>query len=92
MGEEEKDDLTLETLQNNVLSLTEQIKSLQEKNEKLSLHNQQLFLKVTKENNIDNIQETKDKEYIDYVGEEFYNSLTNKQKKQLIEILEGEDE
>ena len=32
------------------------------------------------------------KEYKEYVGEDFFNSLTNKQQKLLITILEGEDE
>lgn len=84
-------DIDITELQNSVLAMQEQIKTLTENNTKLQQHNQQLFLRVTGEVTPG---ETKDnlKEYKEYVGEEFYNSLSNKQQKQLITILEGEDE
>ena len=60
-------------------------------NAKLLQHNQELFLKATGEitpkEKVDSL-----KEYKEYVGEDFFNSLTNKQQKLLITILEGEDE
>lgn len=78
-------------LQNSILEMQNQINTLKENNEKLTQHNQQLFLKVTGEvtpkDKIDNL-----KEYKEYVGDEFFNSLSNKQQKLLITILEGEDE
>lgn len=82
-------DLTV--LQNTVLDLQAQIKTLTENNAKLTQHNQELFLRVTGE---EKTTEQKDnlKQYKDYVGEDFFNSLSNKQQKLLITILEGEDE
>ena len=77
-------------LQNTVLELQEQIKEMNERNVKLLEQNQNLFLKLTGD-----VKETKEKdnyqEYKDFVGDEFFNSLTNKQQKLLITILEGED-
>lgn len=78
-------------LQNTVLDLQQQIQALNDKNAKLLEQNQNLFLKLTGE-----VKETTKKddlaEYKEYVGSEFFNSLTNKQQKLLITILEGEDE
>lgn len=59
----------------------------------LEEHNQKLFLKITTPQ--ETKEEKKDKEeqeYIDFVGEDFYNSLSNKEKEKLKIILEGEDE
>lgn len=84
----ENDDIDL---QNTVLDLQQQIQTLNDKNAKLLEQNQNLFLKLTGE-----VKETDKKdelaEYKKYVGSEFFNSLTNKQQKLLITILEGEDE
>lgn len=78
-------------LQNIVLDLQNQIKVINEKNAKLLEQNQNLFLKLTGE--VKETTKTDDlAEYKEYVGSEFFDSLTNKQQKLLITILEGEDE
>lgn len=78
-------------LQNTVLDLQNQIKAINEKNAKLIEQNQNLFLRLTGE--VKETTKTDDlAEYKDYVGSEFFDSLTNKQQKLLITILEGEDE
>lgn len=78
-------------LQNTVLDLQNQIKAINEKNAKLLEQNQNLFLKLTGE--VKETTKTDDlAEYKEYVGSEFFDSLTNKQQKLLITILEGEDE
>ena len=68
-----------------------EMEKLEQDNAKLIQHNQELFLKATGEispkEKVDSL-----KEYKEYVGEDFFNSLTNKQQKLLITILEGEDE
>lgn len=78
-------------LQNTVLELQQQIKQINDKNAKLLEQNQNLFLKLTGE-----VKDTKKTdnlaEYKEYVGSEFFDSLTNKQQKLLITILKGEDE
>lgn len=88
---DENDEPDITQLQNSILDMQNQIKTLSENNAKLQQHNQELFLKVTGEvtqkDKLDNL-----KEYKEYVGEEFFNSLSNKQQKLLITILEGEDE
>ena len=38
------------------------------------------------------LTDKEEQEYIDFVGEDFYNSLSNKEKEKLKVILEGEDE
>ena len=86
--EKENDDIDL---QNTVLDLQNQIKTLNDKNAKLLEQNQNLFLKLTGEPK--ETSKTDDlAEYKEYVGSEFFDSLTNKQQKLLITILEGEDE
>ena len=78
-------------LQNKLLEMQQQLNDMSEKNAKLLEQNQNLFLKLTSD-----AKEDKKKddlaEYKNYVGDEFFNSLTNKQQKLLISILEGEDE
>ena len=78
-------------LQNKLLEMQQQLNDMSEKNAKLLEQNQNLFLKLTSD-----VKEDKEKddlvEYKNYVGDEFFNSLTNKQQKLLITILEGEDE
>lgn len=78
-------------LQNKLLEMQQQLNDMSEKNAKLLEQNQNLFLKLTsdvkEENKKDELAE-----YKEYVGNEFFNSLTNKQQKLLITILEGEDE
>ena len=78
-------------LQNKLLEMQQQLNDMNEKNAKLLEQNQNLFLKLTSD-----VKEDKKKddlaEYKEYVGNEFFNSLTNKQQKLLITILEGEDE
>lgn len=84
----ENDDIDL---QNTVLDLQNQIKAINDKNAKLLEQNQNLFLKLTGEPK--ETTKTDDfAEYKEYVGSEFFDSLTNKQQKLLITILEGEDE
>ena len=59
----------------------------------LEEHNQKLFLKITTQQETKEEKEDKEEqEYIDFVGEDFYNSLSNKEKEKLKVILEGEDE
>ena len=59
----------------------------------LEEHNQKLFLKITSPQETKEEKEDKEEqEYIDFVGEDFYNSLSNKEKEKLKVILEGEDE
>lgn len=85
---QENDDIDL---QNTVLELQKQIKVMNDKNAKLLEQNQNLFLKLTGE--VKETNKTDDlAEYKEYVGSEFFDSLTNKQQKLLITILEGEDE
>ena len=78
-------------LQKSMLDMKTEMEKLKQENAKLLQHNQELFLKATGEitpkEKIDSL-----KEYKEYVGEDFFNSLTNKQQKLLITILEGEDE
>ena len=78
-------------LQNKLIEMQQQLNDMSEKNAKLLEQNQNLFLKLTsdvkEENKKDDLAE-----YKEYVGEEFFNSLTNKQQKLLITILEGDDE
>lgn len=79
-------------IQEKYLDLQTQLNNLIEQNKKLTEQNQNLFLRLTSTVNeekekIDNL-----KEYKEYVGEDFFNSLSNKQQNLLISILEGEDE
>lgn len=56
----------------------------------LEEHNQKLFLKITTPQ--EEKEDKEEQEYIDFVGEDFYNSLSNKEKEKLKVILEGDDE
>ena len=78
-------------LQNKLLEMQQQLNVMNEKNAKLLEQNQNLFLKLTSDVKEDNKKDDL-AEYKEYVGEEFFNSLTNKQQKLLITILEGDDE
>ena len=78
-------------LQNKLLEMQQQLNDMSEKNAKLLEQNQNLFLKLTSDVKEDNKKDDL-AEYKEYVGNEFFNSLTNKQQKLLITILEGEDE
>ena len=78
-------------LQNKLLEMQQQLNDMNEKNAKLLEQNQNLFLKLTSDVKEDNKKDDL-AEYKEYVGNEFFNSLTNKQQKLLITILEGEDE
>ena len=71
--------------------MQQQLNDMNEKNAKLLEQNQNLFLKLTSDVKEDNKKDDL-AEYKEYVGNEFFNSLTNKQQKLLITILEGEDE
>ena len=85
------DTVDITELQKSMLDMKTEMEKLKQDNAKLLQHNQELFLKATGEikpkEKIDSL-----KEYKEYVGEDFFNSLTNKQQKLLITILEGEDE
>lgn len=90
-NEDNNETVDITELQKTMLDMKNQIDKLSKENEKLIQHNQELFLRATGEIKQ---KEEKDslKEYKEYVGEDFFNSLTNKQQKLLITILEGEDE
>lgn len=90
-NEDNNETVDITELQKTMLDMKNQIDKLSKDNAKLLQHNQELFLKATGEitpkEKIDSL-----KEYKEFVGEDFFNSLTNKQQKLLITILEGEDE
>ncbi|MGL5753402.1 MAG: hypothetical protein ACRCXT_22855, partial [Paraclostridium sp.] len=89
--EKDKQENTDIDLQNTVLDLQQQIEAINDKNAKLLEQNQNLFLKLTGEPK--ETTKTDDlAKYKEYVGSEFFESLTSKQQKLLITILEGEDE
>lgn len=87
-----------ETLEEKVIKLQEQLSQmndiieenaqLKRLNDSLFNKNQEYFLKITGKQN----DEPEVNEYEEYVGKEFYEKLSNKEKKQLQIILEGEDE
>lgn len=93
------DDNDDETLEQKVIKMQEKLlemdkiieenKSLKANNEMLFNKNQEYFLKITG-NNEDNKDEEVN-EYEEYVGKEFYDKLSNKEKKLLETILEGDD-
>lgn len=78
-------------IQEKYLELQTQLNNLILQNKKLTEQNQNLFLKLTSENAPKEKADSL-KEYKDYVGDDFFNSLTNKQQKLLITILKGDDE
>lgn len=88
---EDIEPIDITELQKSMLDMKTEMEKLKQDNAKLLQHNQELFLKATGEikpkEKLDSL-----KEYKEYVGEDFFNSLTNKQQKLLITILEGEDE
>lgn len=88
---QDTDPIDITELQKSMLDMKTEMEKLKQENAKLLQHNQELFLKATGEitpkEKVDSL-----KEYKEYVGEDFFNSLTNKQQKLLITILEGEDE
>ena len=94
------DDNDNETLEQKVIKMQEQLvkmnevieenKMLKQNNELLFNKNQEYFLKITGQGQEEKQDEIN--EYEEYVGKEFYNKLSNKEKKQLQIILEGEDE
>lgn len=89
-----------QSLENRILKLQEQLEKMEEiikenenlkkTNELLFDKNQEYFLKITGTNN--NNDDDQDNEYEEFVGSDFYNKLSSKEKKQLQIILEGEDE
>lgn len=89
-----------DTLEEKVMKMQEQLikmndiieenKKLKNLNDTLFTKNQELFLKITGEN--DEGEEDDINEFEEFVGKEFYDKLSNKEKKQLQIILEGEDE
>lgn len=89
-----------ETLEEKVMKMQQQLlqmndiieenKKLKNLNDSLFAKNQEYFFKITGGNNEE--QDEEEYEFEEYVGEEFYNSLSNKEKKMLHTILEGEDE
>ena len=90
-NKDNKETVDITELQKTMLDMKTEMEKLKQDNAKLLQHNQELFLKATGEispkEKIDSL-----KEYKEFVGEDFFNSLTNKQQKLLITILEGEDE
>ena len=90
-NEDNNETVDITELQKTMLDMKNQIDKLSKENEKLIQHNQELFLRATGEMKQ---KEEKDslQEYKEFVGTDFFNSLTNKQQKLLITILEGDDE
>ena len=88
---EQDENIDITELQKTMLDMKNQVDKLSKENEKLIQHNQELFLRATGE-----IKQKEEKdslqEYKEFVGTDFFNSLTNKQQKLLITILEGDDE
>jgi hypothetical protein len=95
----EKDNNIDETLEDKIIKMQEQLVKMNEvieENNKLKTlndtlfnKNQEYFLKITGEKKQEDNQEN---EFEEFVGKEFYDKLSNKEKKQLQTILEGEDE
>ena len=90
-NEDNNETVDITELQKTMLDMKNQIDKLSKENEKLIQPNQELFLRATGEKKQ---KEEKDslQEYKEFVGTDFFNSLTNKQQKLLITILEGDDE
>ena len=88
---QDTDPIDITELQKSMLDMKTEMEKLKQENVKLLQHNQELFLRATGEMKQ---KEEKDslQEYKEFVGTDFFNSLTNKQQKLLITILEGEDE
>ena len=99
--------MTLEEAQEIILQLKEQMETVQADNQQTKIaleeaqkrqqelqeHNQKLFLRVTSKVNTDEEKETDDeKEISEYIGQDIFKELNNKEKKLLDEIIKGEDE
>lgn len=93
--------MTMEELQNELIELKEQLDTFKTENEtlkneltekeqrekELMEHNQKLFLRVTSKKE----EETEEKEEIPFcLDEETYNLLSDREKEELIELLEEE--
>lgn len=89
-----------ETLEEKIIKMQEQLEKMNEVmeentrlktlNDTLFNKNQEYFLKIT--GNAQENQEDEVNEYEEFVGKEFYQKLSNKEKRLLQTILEGEDE
>lgn len=89
-----------ETLEEKIIKMQEQLEKMNEVmeentrlktlNDTLFNKNQEYFLKIT--GNTQENQEDEVNEYEEFVGKEFYQKLSNKEKRLLQTILEGEDE
>lgn len=89
-----------DTLEEKVIKMQEQLikmndiieenKKLKNLNDTLFTKNQEMFFKITGKS--DDNEEEEVNEFEEFVGKEFYDKLSNKEKKQLQIILEGEDE
>ncbi|MGL6104803.1 hypothetical protein, partial [Romboutsia sp.] len=94
------DETTDETTDEKILKLQQQIiklnevttenEKLKDMNEKLFTKNQEYFLKITNDTTINETHEIN--EYEEFLGKDFYDKLSNKEKKQIKTILEGDDE
>ena len=82
--------LALQQQLENMNEIIEKNSQLEELNKELFNRNQQYFLKITNQNT-SNKDEVEENEYEEYVGKEFYDKLSTKEKKLLHKILEGED-
>lgn len=96
-SENDEDNLSLEDkiikMQEQLLKMDEIIeenKTLKANNEMLFNKNQEYFLKIT--GSVEEKKEEEINEYEEFVGKDFYSKLSNKEKKQLQIILEGDDE
>lgn len=96
----DNDDNDKDTLEEKVIKLQEELvkmndiieknKQLEQLNNQLFTKNQEYFLKITNpQNTTTNSDETN--EYEEYVGTDFYKTLSTKEQKLLETILEGED-
>lgn len=95
--------MTLEEMQEQMLNLQEQFNTIKAENETLKTtlsekeqrekelmeHNQKLFLRVTSKKE----EETEEKEEIPFcIDEDTYNKLSDRQRKELLELIEEDDE
>ncbi|MGL5718741.1 MAG: hypothetical protein ACRCXT_21105 [Paraclostridium sp.] len=90
-----------DTLEEKVIKLQEQLvqmndiieknKQLEQLNNQLFTKNQEYYLKITNPNTSQTTTSDEINEYEEYVGTDFYKSLSTKEKKLLETILEGED-
>lgn len=88
-----------ESLEGKVLKMQEKLlemdkvieenKTLKTQNEMLFNKNQEYFLKIT--GNVSHETDDQENEYKEFVGKDFYDKLSDNEKKKLQIILEGED-